>query len=1143
MITKVAKVLNLLSKILKKRWLRTTRSGFQFAADGYARAILFAGSSLLTVALFSTTALLVLRNFDSYLSSQAELLDDQINAVNVSLAHIASQADYSIGLYETLLNVELGSNLRRFGPSDRKRHSDYLRQFDIAERDCPLVVYHSPSRRGRGKHDHLPCSSRLLRNFWFWVMDAPDPLSHPNYVSYIFGANGNYLAELGKVIRSNPKDIDAYIADRIHPIFESLRANPPKRHNHQKGWWLPLHYDRALQQQALSYVLPVVHQGKVIAIYALSIPRSTIYSRVLKHKRLHHYCLVNGTDVLAYPPEETRQCEAHALAIARNRGDHAHTSNGGWIRIGSTFYLLKEAIDRKWIWVYTIDPALSVKGQLLDALVVISGLVAILTLLWMMTFWFDSRVLMPIAIQIREGRENEQFTRAMVDLLPFGVSVHDRKFGAVVMMNGAARAYACEHAKLFLLLHSRLPNNDSVEVTPLRIEHEITAGGESIHLEVMGLGTRYMGRDVVLCTTHDQTARVRSEQYLLAAKQAADEASRAKSAFLAAMSHQIRTPLHGALGNLELLGNRRLSADQRELVDVIQRSFGSLLARVDNVLDQSKLEANQWRVTTSMLNLGELVEQCIQALLPLIRRPGVRIDYRIGAGLDSICGDATILRQVLMNLLHNAGKFTHRGAIVVTARLCEGATSKHDVEIIVADSGTGIPPEQMQRLFEPFTQLTHAGADLHTIGVYGSGLGLALCKSFCDLMGGSIHVHSTLGEGSRFSFRVPYAGGNESSRHDNARLRGTTCLVCVERADWPNDLPRWLLGEGAQLSRCSSQEVSEASTDHVVILVVGMQAPARQRLAKIARSARGIVVVADDGPLRPVRRGCAWFVSSYSKVACIDAVLLAAGGNVEDEGAATAAHFWTTSPPPNALRMSRRILVVDDDEISRQLIAQQLRQLGVACVDESADGDDAFDRTLSHKYDLIFTDLRMSRVNGDTFVRILREANIATPVVLVTANIEWRNVADDDHTGFAAILVKPVTLADIGRVLEENMSGIVRLLSDPHPRLDYSRDPKLEEIVIELVSADLALGRAATANHDAELLARVTHKIAGALLMVGEEGLGARARALEKACAGGYDKKLEGQFEALDRCVDEWLDGLRTGEKGMPHAWTIEYAI
>ncbi|TCW87011.1 hypothetical protein C5O80_03425 [Burkholderia sp. SRS-46] len=1134
MIRKAAEVYMACVNIRAQGMFRATRIGFQLASDGYARAILFAGSALLTVALFVTSALLVRHNIDRYLSSQAHLLDEQIDAVNVTLAHIASQADHSIGLYETLLNVEATHHLRTLSPDDRKGPADQVRQVDVIERDCPLVVYLSPSRRARGEHDHLPCSSRLLRNFWFWLLDAPDPLIHPYYVSYIFSPNGDYLAELGGALRSNPKDIDAYIADRTGPVLESLRVRPPKRQNNPKGWWLPLHYDRTLQQQVLSYVLPVIHQDRTIAVYVLSIPQATLYSRVLSQSRLPHYCLVNGVDVLAYPPDATRQCAAQAQAVARARGDNAQTSNGEWIQIGATFYLLKEAVDRTWTWVYSIGPALVLGRQRLDVLDTIGVLVAILALLWIMTFWFDKRVLKPLALQIREGRENEQFTREMVDLLPFGVSVHERKSGAVVMMNDAARTYSGEHAQLFLRLRSCLPSSDSTEANPLRIEHEITSGSEPVHLEVVGLGARYMGRDVVLCTTHDQTARVRSEQYLLAAKRAADKASRAKSAFLAAMSHQIRTPLHGALGNLELLGHQRLTADQRELVDVIQRSFGSLLAHIDNVLDQSKLEANQWCVATTTFNLGELVEQCIQALLPLIRRPGVRIDYRIGAGLDSLCGEATTLRQVLMNLLHNAGKFTHQGAIVVTARLCGNATSGHDVEITVADSGAGIPAEQLQRLFEPFTQLPNTRADLHPTGIYGSGLGLALCRSFCELMGGNIQVDSTPGRGSRFSLRLPLARGDASSRRNGARLCGTGCVVCVERDDWPNDLPRWLLEEGAQISRRSPLDLSGPANGDVFILVAGIEALTQHRLMTIDRTARGIVVVADDGPLRPVRRGRAWFVSSYTRAACIDAVLFAAGGGVDDESAAGAGatdlpDHCAEHPPSNALKMIQRVLIVDDDEVSRRLMARQLGQLGVACVDESADGDEAFDRALSGRYDLIFSDLGMSRVNGDAFVRMLRAANIATPVVLVTANVEWRNVADVDHKGFAAILVKPVTLADLGHVLEESTSSVVRLPGESHTRLESARDPELVEIVLAMVGADLALGRTAVAKHDATLLARVAHKIAGALLMVGEDALGARARALEKACGGGFDQVLESQFAALAGCVDEWLGELRTG--------------
>ena len=237
-----------------------------------------------------------------------------------------------------------------------------------------------------------------------------------------------------------------------------------------------------------------------------------------------------------------------------------------------------------------------------------------------------------------------------------------------------------------------------------------------------------------------------ARQQAQAGELAADAANAAKSAFLATMSHEIRTPLNGVLGMAQAMAADKLSAVQRERLSVVHRSGEALLAILNDVLDLSKIEAGKLELETIAFDLGELAQGAYSAFTALANKKGLSFALDLGEARGRYLGDPTRIRQILYNLISNALKFTDEGEIRVSARH-DGAM----LDIVVADTGVGISPENLARLFQKFDQL-----DSSTTRRYGgTGLGLAICLELAELMGGEIGVESRPGHGSRFTVRLP----------------------------------------------------------------------------------------------------------------------------------------------------------------------------------------------------------------------------------------------------------------------------------------------------------------------------------------------------------------------------------------------------
>jgi PAS domain S-box-containing protein len=283
---------------------------------------------------------------------------------------------------------------------------------------------------------------------------------------------------------------------------------------------------------------------------------------------------------------------------------------------------------------------------------------------------------------------------------------------------------------------------------------EVSSGGTIYELIFTPIATQgyvnVYGRDI--------TETRRAEREILEAQRHAVEAVRVKSEFLANMSHEIRTPLNGILGMTELVLDSDLGAEQRESLEMVLSSSQSLLRVVNDVLDFSRLEAGRLPIESVPFSLRSVVGEAVKSVTARAREKELELICDLPSSVpDGLEGDPGRLRQVLLNLLHNAVKFTSEGAVAVSARLVDEKAVEH-LELCVSDTGMGIPPDQQRRIFQSFTQVD--GSTTRRFG--GTGLGLAISSQLVGLMGGRVELESAEGRGSRFRVILPLRALHEA---------------------------------------------------------------------------------------------------------------------------------------------------------------------------------------------------------------------------------------------------------------------------------------------------------------------------------------------------------------------------------------------
>jgi len=625
------------------------------------------------------------------------------------------------------------------------------------------------------------------------------------------------------------------------------------------------------------------------------------------------------------------------------------------------------------------------------------------------------------------------------------------------------------------------------------------------------------------------------------ARDEAQNANRSKSEFLANMSHEIRTPINGIKGFISLLSQSELDHTQQRYVDIVLKSTSDLTNIVNEILDFTKMESGKLHVVEEAFDLYEVIEQTRDILFINILTKNIDLNLIIFSDTPRwLIGDKLRLKQILLNLIGNAIKFTDRGRVVIKVSIEDQSLDQVDIEIIVEDSGIGISEEDQKNLFQAFSQVESSDSRRFT----GTGLGLVISKNLAALMGGDITMHSELGRGSKFILHLPFkisqSAGNQQAA-ENIQIKALIFVaeeICLMET-------RTLFDRAGISTECSLieprggpdsvVECIQRNLPYIDLLVIDLRhlnIPIEQVLDPDLSKTVRVILMNYDRAVEPVSTlpGVEFVSIINTSQSIAELVSRKSATLVEDDDVS----------PPNGATDCKRVLLVDDNQVNLKLASELIRIWGHE-VTEAEHGSQALEIFLAEDFDLIILDIQMPDIDGVSLLQMMREQKPEnqTPAVALTANVLNDEADRLLELGFDYFLGKPIDEDKFRSLLGGNPQR--RISSDKRPEgsesnenraVDYAKsltlsadNESLLKQIFEIIQRDIPDQQQqldkALKQQDHDKLAAIAHKLHGVTCYASLPRLRRKVLGFQQRLAHDSNVPLDNSVEELTSELSE----------------------